>query len=76
MAHGSWLFIFSRFSSIIWVCFLSKLRQLLLESQSQLDAAKSEAQKQSSELALVSEWGWVGAACEVAVPPMALHPQR
>lgn len=36
---------------------LSKLRQLLLESQSQLDAAKSEAQKQSDELALVSELG-------------------
>jgi hypothetical protein len=33
--------------------FLPKLRQLLLESQSQLDAAKSEAQKQSDELALV-----------------------
>lgn len=34
-----------------------KLRQLLLESQSQLEAAKSEAQKQSNELALVSEHG-------------------
>lgn len=32
-----------------------KLRQLLLESQSQLDAAKSEAQKQSNELALVRQ---------------------
>lgn len=31
------------------------LRQLLLESQSQLDAAKSEAQKQSDELALVRQ---------------------
>ncbi|EDL28436.1 mCG145442, partial [Mus musculus] len=32
-----------------------KLRQLLLESQSQLDEAKSEAQKQSDELALVRQ---------------------
>ncbi|KAF6284811.1 ribosome binding protein 1 [Rhinolophus ferrumequinum] len=31
------------------------LRQLLLESQSQLDTAKSEAQKQSNELALVRQ---------------------
>ncbi|XP_016067480.1 PREDICTED: ribosome-binding protein 1 [Miniopterus natalensis] len=31
------------------------LRQLLLESQSQLDSAKSEAQKQSNELALVRQ---------------------
>ncbi|XP_069908218.1 ribosome-binding protein 1 isoform X5 [Oryctolagus cuniculus] len=31
------------------------LRQLLLDSQSQLDAAKSEAQKQSDELALVRQ---------------------
>lgn len=31
------------------------MRQLLLESQSQLDAAKSEAQKQSDELALVRQ---------------------
>nr|KAF6472378.1 ribosome binding protein 1 [Molossus molossus] len=35
--------------------YAKELRQLLLESQSQLDAAKSEAQKQSSELALVRQ---------------------
>lgn len=38
--------------TLIWL-FPLKLRQLLLESQSQLDEAKSEAQKQSDELALV-----------------------
>ncbi|MCV4615011.1 hypothetical protein OFM04_34465, partial [Escherichia coli] len=31
------------------------LRQLLLDSQSQLEEAKSEAQKQSNELALVRQ---------------------
>lgn len=36
----------------IWL-FPLKLRQLLLDSQSQLEEAKSEAQKQSNELALV-----------------------
>lgn len=40
---------------LTWL-FLLKLRQLLLDSQSQLDEAKSEAQKQSAELALV---GWL-----------------
>uniref|UniRef100_A0A8C9JEK1 Ribosome-binding protein 1 n=1 Tax=Panthera tigris altaica TaxID=74533 RepID=A0A8C9JEK1_PANTA len=43
------------------------LRQLLLESQSQLDAAKSEAQKQSNELALVSECGREGNGARVCV---------
>lgn len=44
-----------------------KLRQLLLESQSQLDTAKSEAQKQSNELALVS-------VCVCVNWPIMLHP--
>lgn len=41
--------------------FPLKLRQLLLDSQSQLDEAKSEAQKQSTELALVGcLMSWAG----------------
>lgn len=52
-AHKNW-------SSLLFshhLATFSQLRQLLLESQSQLDAAKSEAQKQSDELALVSGRG-------------------
>lgn len=52
-AHKNW-------SSLLFshhLATFSQLRQLLLESQSQLDVAKSEAQKQSDELALVSGRG-------------------
>lgn len=52
--------------------FPSQLRQLLLESQSQLDAAKSEAQKQSSELALVSGGVW-GGLCMYDISLSILH---
>lgn len=51
----SFSFFFSSPLPLIWL-FPLKLRQLLLDSQSQLDEAKSEAQKQSAELALV---GWL-----------------
>lgn len=63
LTHRNW---FSPFP-VTWARFLSKLRQLLLESQSQLDAAKSEAQKQSDELALVSERGEKRACARVWV---------
>lgn len=48
-------FLFFSPLRLTWL-FPLKLRQLLLDSQCQLDEAKSEAQKQSAELALV---GWL-----------------
>lgn len=62
-----------------WVFFHSfppwQLRQLLSESQEQLEAAKTETQKQSKELALVRRVpgrcpaGSLGLACKAAVGP-------
>lgn len=46
-AQGRWVAVLTH--SLL----LPKLRKLLLESQSQLQVAQSEAQKQSDELALV-----------------------
>lgn len=68
-AHKNWSsLLFSRHPALF-----SQLRQLLLESQSQLDAAKSEAQKQSDELALVSGHGVT--ACSVGAGYACSHAQ-
>ncbi|KAK7815816.1 hypothetical protein U0070_025276, partial [Myodes glareolus] len=50
------------------------LRQLLLDSQSQLDEAKNEAQKQSAELALVFLLQWWLRPCQTTVTQSSLPP--